>query len=162
MLIQSAGSTDCKPRSRDCCPNLVWVTQEGLIPGPWKKAILCSALSRLTPYRTCSTRALCVFQRQCVFLTLLLGAPGQSVSTDGVTATAAQTAEVCSCGAPLTESYRDHIVRTQVQSTMDESHKGIVGEKTPSVPAQGFFGLFESGHWPVFCKVFGSYTLIRN
>lgn len=60
----------------------------------------------------------CVSETMC-FLTLLLGAPGQSVFTDGVMATAAQTAEVCSCGAPVTESYRDHIVWTQVQSTME-------------------------------------------
>lgn len=62
------------------------------------------------------------------FLTLLLGAPGQSAFTDGVTATAAQTAEVCSCAVPLTESYRDHVVWTQHCSTMENVRKGIFRE----------------------------------
>lgn len=70
---------------------------------------------------------MCVSETMC-FLTLLLGAPGQSAFTDGVTATAAQTAEVCSWAVPLTEGYRDHVVRTQHCSTMEDVRKGIFGE----------------------------------
>lgn len=69
----------------------------------------------------------CISETMC-FLTLLLGAPGQSAFTDGVTATAAQTAEVCSCAVPLTESYRDHVVWTQHCSTMENVRKGIFRE----------------------------------
>lgn len=58
---------------------------------------------------------MCVFRGKCVFSPSCRGAPGQSVFTDGITEPAAQTAEVCSCGVPLTESYRDHIVWTQVR-----------------------------------------------
>lgn len=113
MLIQSAGSTDCKPRSRDSCPNLVWVTQEVLVPGPWKKAFLFRSIWANAVHAGLACVYECVSETM-FFLTLLLGDPGQSVFTDGVTATAAQTAEVCSYGVPLTGSYRDHIVWTQV------------------------------------------------
>lgn len=50
------------------------------------------------------------------FLTLLLGDPGQSAFTDGVTATAAQTAEVCSCGVPLDRKpQRSHCLDTSLK-----------------------------------------------
>lgn len=40
------------------------------------------------------------------------GDPGQRLFADGVTGTAAQTAELYSCGVPMTERYKDYIVRT--------------------------------------------------
>lgn len=62
----------------------------------------------------------CVSQRQCVFSHYRQWLGGQSVFTDGVMATAAQTAEVCSCGVPVTESYRDRIVWRQSESTIED------------------------------------------
>lgn len=90
MLIRSDVSTNCKPHWRDSSSNLVWVTQEVLIHGS------CPDLSGLTSYLQ-GSHYVCVSEALC-FLTLLLGAPHQSVFTDGITATSAQTAELCSCG----------------------------------------------------------------
>lgn len=61
---------------------------------------------------------MCVTQTMC-FLTLLLGALGQSVFTYGVTATAAQTAEVSLCGNPVTESDKDHTDRDTVEESRE-------------------------------------------
>lgn len=56
----------------------------------------------------------------------MLGAQGQSVFTDGVIATAAQTAEVSSCSVPVTESCKDHIVWIQALSTREDFLKNVL------------------------------------
>lgn len=108
-LIQSFGSTDCKPYSRDSGSNLVWVTQEVLIPGSWKKLTFSRSIYTNAVH---AGLALFVCFQENVFSHPPVGLLGRVCSQMASQKTAAQTAEVCSCGVPLTESYRDHIVWT--------------------------------------------------
>lgn len=94
--------------------------------------------------------------RQCVFL---LSCWEQCVLTDGVMATAAQTAEVCSCGVPVTENYKDHIVRARVWSTMESFHWGTLSGKDPlNVQSQDVSWAVQIKVW--HSKLITDYTIL--